>query len=43
MYRKILATLPGNTIVLDSVYDEDTALQAVAKALENIKNPTLVG
>ena len=43
MYRKILDTLPGNTIVLDSVYSEDTALQAVAKALENIKNPTLVG
>jgi hypothetical protein len=43
MYRKIVDTLPGNTIVLDSVYSEDTALQAVAKALENIKNPTLVG
>lgn len=39
---KIRAMLPGNTIVLDSAYSEDTALHAVTQALAAIKNPTMV-
>jgi hypothetical protein len=42
MRSKIRGLLPGNTILLDSVFDERSAIDAITKALESVKNPTLV-